>query len=143
MLLISLYFFYASAVGTFIFDARVGLFEHPPCEEARIFIHAMNEYLVKLIPKLVLSPPYYRYFKSPLIKRLAELTKIGRDTVNNKIKEKLKEFNTDFSAQGQKQFPGLTNKKYTNNQRINNSINLQNKYLLRIKQLNIFLGHYI
>lgn len=98
--------FLSLAIGTFMFDTRIGLFANPPNKEARKFIKVTNYLLKDLLPEVFLSPAFILYFKRSIIKKFVKGIKKQRAYVENTITRKLKELNTDISAQGQETFSG-------------------------------------
>ena len=96
------------AMGTYVFDTRIGLFESPPAEEARRFIDSVDQLLIRLLPELMNGLPFYKFFKTPTYKKFAEHHGTFVGIVQNIIDRRVKELDTSLEAQDKENTSGET-----------------------------------
>jgi len=80
-------------MGTFVFDARLGLYENPPNEQGMTFIQALHSYL-EHPQKLIFNPISKissQYFETPTLKKFLNSADIlygtGKELVNRRRAE--------------------------------------------------------
>ena len=80
-------------MGTFVFDARLGLYENPPNEQGMTFIQALHSYM-EHSQKLVFNPISKissQYFETPTLKTFLNSADIlygtGKELVNRRRAE--------------------------------------------------------
>ena len=127
------YFFLIWAgVGTVAFDARLGLYEDPPPEEALTFIKEVQNFFA-LTDKLLFSAPSRfarQYIDTPTLKKFHKcsdtILEIGLGFVEKKMKEikEMTEKETDSSANDQGMFLTVCGKFHVNTIINNNCIKL-------------------
>ena len=85
--------FFISAVATFVFDLRIGLFENPPCEESQKFVSAINAVTTELTPQLLLNLPFHKLVKTKPYSRYMELCWNVLNMSKTRTDRKLQELN--------------------------------------------------
>ena len=81
-----------SAIGTLVFDTRLGLYSDPPTEDAQRFIHAVYDFFQYLHNLEVgLEGRFKNFFTTPSWKKLCQaiedLSKYGQKFIDTKVKE--------------------------------------------------------
>ena len=66
-----------------------------------------HQITLEIFPTFSISSPISLYFKTGLKKNFVNAKKTSCDVVEKIVKERLKELNKDFSAQGRENIPGM------------------------------------
>ena len=85
--------FIISAVATFLFDMRIGLFENPPCEESQRFVSVVNEMTTGALPQLLLNLPFHKLLKTKSYNRYMKLACDVLNMSKTRTDRKLQELN--------------------------------------------------
>ena len=92
-----------SAVATFLFDMRIGLFDHPPSEESRRFLTLVDELNIDVQPKLLLFFRFQKLLKTKAYRKWLELYKEivdnSKTTIDRKMEELATNLENDTNAQ--------------------------------------------
>ena len=81
---------YSTAIGTFIFDSRLGLLDDPPRDEPERFVKATQDFL-HYTQELRSGPPFYKIMETPAWKGFCKasdfLIEAGKKYVEEKEKQ--------------------------------------------------------